>query len=136
MNDPEYLGEFLILFCDIFFGSKILSICCNKHQHFDYGCSSYPGMRLKVPILTVFLRFWTIFELFVLAQPFSLGQCFFTKISSMYMLSLAVTNFFMISSSEQYNAEQIFVKSVLLSGTNKVPFWAVLIRKTLNVVSV
>ena len=39
----EYLGEFLIFIREIFFGSMILSSCCDKHQKFDSGCSSYPG---------------------------------------------------------------------------------------------
>ena len=38
-----YLSEFLIFLHEIFFGSKILPISCDKHQNFDYGCSSYPG---------------------------------------------------------------------------------------------
>ena len=38
-----YLSEFLIFHHEIFFGSKILPSSCDKHQNFDYGCSSYPG---------------------------------------------------------------------------------------------
>ena len=38
-----YLSEFLIFLHEIFFGSKILPSSCDKHQNFDYGCSSYPG---------------------------------------------------------------------------------------------
>ena len=38
-----YLNEFLIFLREIFFGGKILPISCDKHQKFDYGCSSHPG---------------------------------------------------------------------------------------------
>ena len=38
-----YLGEFLIFHHEIFFGGKILPSSCDKHQNFDYGCSSCPG---------------------------------------------------------------------------------------------
>ena len=38
-----YLSEFLIFLHEIFFGSQILPSSCDKHQNFDYGCSSYPG---------------------------------------------------------------------------------------------
>ena len=38
-----YLSEFLIFLHEIFFVSKILPSSCDKHQNFDYGCSSYPG---------------------------------------------------------------------------------------------
>ena len=34
-----YLSEFLIFLREIFFGSKILSSCCDKHQNFDIRCS-------------------------------------------------------------------------------------------------
>ena len=53
--------------------------------------------RLKVPIFAVFWRFWaSLNKLFVMVQAFSLGR----KISSMYILSLVVRDFFMIPSSE------------------------------------
>ena len=71
-----YLSEFLIFLREIFFDSKILSSCSDKHHNFDSGCSSYPG------------------------------------------------------ANNQYNADQIFVKSALLSGPYKVLFSVLLIRKT------
>ena len=57
--------------------------------------------RLKVPIMAIFWRLWANLELFDLAQAFSLGHWFILrKISSMYILSRAVKDFFMMSSSE------------------------------------
>ena len=72
----KYLGEFLILLREIFCGSKTLSSCCDKYQHFDYVCSCYPGSEAQSP---EFWEFWASFELFVLAQVISLGHLFFYK---------------------------------------------------------
>ena len=78
---------FFISIGEIVFGSKILSSCCDKYQNFDYECSSYPRND--------FGRSWTFFELFVLAQDFSLGHDFFLrKISSLYTISRVVGDFF------------------------------------------
>ena len=44
-----HLSESLIFLHEIFFGSKILSSSCDKHQEFDYGCSSYPGNEAHSP---------------------------------------------------------------------------------------
>ena len=38
-----------MFFHEICFGSKILSSCCDRHQNFDYGCSSYPGKEAQSP---------------------------------------------------------------------------------------
>ena len=46
-----YLSEFLIFHHEIFFGSKILLSSCDKHQNFDYGCSSFPGNEAQSPDL-------------------------------------------------------------------------------------
>ena len=73
----EYLCEFSSLLREMFFVSKILSSCYDKQPNFECRCSSYPGTRLKVPILAVFWRFWAFLELPVLAQAFSLGHWFF-----------------------------------------------------------
>ena len=70
----EYLVQFLIFLSEIFFGSKILSSCCDKHQKEIYGCSSYPGNEAQSPDFSCFLKIWGIFELFVLAQAFRLGH--------------------------------------------------------------
>ena len=48
-----YLSKFLISLHEIFFGSKILPISCDKHQKFDYGYSRYPETRLKVAISAI-----------------------------------------------------------------------------------
>ena len=51
-------------------------------------------MRFKVLILAVFWRFWTFFELSVLAQAFNLGHWFiFPKTSSIYLNLRTVTGF-------------------------------------------
>ena len=68
----EYIGRFLIFLREIFFGSKILSRCCDKHQK-KYGCSSYPGN------VAAFLLFWVFLDLFVLAQAFRLGHFIFLR---------------------------------------------------------
>ena len=57
----EYLGKLLIFLCEIFFGSKIVSSFCDKHQSFYYGCFSYPGNESQSPD---FGRFFTIFGIF------------------------------------------------------------------------
>ena len=53
-----YFGDFLMFLHEIFFGSKILPSSCDKHQHFDYGCSRYPGNEAQSPdfgkLLTIF----------------------------------------------------------------------------------
>ena len=38
-----YLREFLTFLYEISFGRKTLPSSCDKHQKFDYGCSSCPG---------------------------------------------------------------------------------------------
>ena len=43
------------------FDSKILSSCCDKHQNFDYECSSYPVNEAQSPD---FGRFLTILGIF------------------------------------------------------------------------
>ena len=57
-----YLSEFLIFLHEIFFGSKILPISCDKHQNFDYGCSGYPGNEAYSPDFGHFLTIWGIFR--------------------------------------------------------------------------
>ena len=49
-----YLSEFLIFLHEIFFGSKILSSSCDKHQNFDYGCSNYPGNEAQSTTFAIF----------------------------------------------------------------------------------
>ena len=58
----EYLGEFFIFLRKIFFGSKILSICCDNHQNFDSGWSSYPGNEAQSLDFAVFWWFLGIFR--------------------------------------------------------------------------
>ena len=69
-----YVSEFLISLPEIFSGSKILPSSCDEHQKFDYGCSSYRGNEAQSPNFGRFLTIFGIFELFVLAQAFSLGH--------------------------------------------------------------
>ena len=123
----EYLTEFLIFLYEIFFGSKILSSACLKYQKFDYGCSGN-----EAPDFGRFWRFWTFFELFVLTQAFSLVHWF------LYIFACSKRFFHHIKlwANNQYNADQIFVKSTLCSAPSVVPLWVVLIRKTWNLVSV
>ena len=73
----EYLGEFLIFLREIFFGSKILPSSCDKHQKFDYGCSSYPRKEAESPDFGRFLLFWAFLELPVLRPAFGLGHLIF-----------------------------------------------------------
>ena len=59
-----YLSEFLIFLHEIVFGSKILSpSSCDKHQKFDYGCSSYFGNVAQSPDFGSFFydfgHFWS-----------------------------------------------------------------------------
>ena len=56
-----YLSEFVIFLHEIFFGSKILSSSCDKHQNFDYGCFSYPGNEAQSPDFGHFLTILGIF---------------------------------------------------------------------------
>ena len=72
---------------EIFFGSKILSSTCNKHQQFDYGCSAYLGNEAHRPD---FGRFWTIWGTF---RAVCLTLIFLRKISSMYGLPHVVRDF-------------------------------------------
>ena len=44
-----YLSEFWIFLHQIVFGSKLLPSSYDKHQNFDYGCSSYPGNEAQRP---------------------------------------------------------------------------------------
>ena len=57
-----YLSEFLIFLHEIFFGSKILPSSCDKHQNFDYECSSYPGKEAQSPDFGHFLTILGIFR--------------------------------------------------------------------------
>ena len=50
-----YLSKFLIFIHEIFFGSKTLPSSCDKHQSFDYWCSSYPGNEAQNPDFGHFL---------------------------------------------------------------------------------
>ena len=56
-----YLSEFYVFPCEIFFGSKILPSSCNKHQKFDYMCSSYPGNEAPKSRFWPFLTILGIF---------------------------------------------------------------------------
>ena len=51
----EYLSDSFIFLYKIFFGSWILSSSCDKHQKFDYGCST---LKQGSKILAVFDHFW------------------------------------------------------------------------------
>ena len=57
-----YLSEFLTFLHEIFFGSKIRPSSCDKHQNFDYGCSSYPGNEAQSPDFGHFLTILGIFR--------------------------------------------------------------------------
>ena len=57
-----YLSEFLTFLYEIFFGSKILLSSCDKHQMFDYRCSSYPGNETRSPNFGRFLKILGIFQ--------------------------------------------------------------------------
>ena len=95
--------------------------------------------RLKVLILAVFWQFWAFFVKFVLAKVFSLWHWFFTKTQFIVYGFTCSKRFFhdvKLWANNQYNADQIFVKSALWSGPYKVPFSVLLIRKTWNLVSV
>ena len=70
----EYHGDFSIFLREIFFDSKILSSCCDKHHILIMGALLTLKTRLKVPIVAVFWGFWAFFELFVFTQAFSLGH--------------------------------------------------------------
>ena len=72
-----YVSEVLIFLHEIFLGSKILFSSCDKHQKFDYRYSSYPGNEAQSSDFGRFLTILDIFELFVLAQAFSLRHNFF-----------------------------------------------------------
>ena len=50
-----YPSEFLIFLYEVFFGSKILLVSCDKHQKFGYRCSSYPGNEAQSPDFGHFL---------------------------------------------------------------------------------
>ena len=44
-----YISEILIFLREIFFGGKILPISCDKHQMFNYECSSLPVNEAESP---------------------------------------------------------------------------------------
>ena len=127
-----YLRESFIFFLEIFFRSKILPISCDKHQKLDYGCSTYAGNESKSPDFGRFWRFVAFFELFVLPETFH------TDYIIRYMISRVVRFFHNIKlwANNQYNADQIFVKSALWSGPYKVLLSVLLIRETWNLDSV
>ena len=96
-----YLSEFLIFLHEIFFGSKILPSSCDKHQNFDYGCSRYPGNEAQSPDFGHFLTILGIFRAVCFGTSlYPRTLIFLWKISSMYVLSRVVKDFFMISSFE------------------------------------
>ena len=96
-----YLSEFLIFLHEIFFGSKILPSSCDKHQNFDYGSSSYPGNEAQSPDFGHFLTILGIFRAVCFGTSlYPRTLIFLWKISSMYVLSRVVKDFFMISSFE------------------------------------
>ena len=59
-----YLSEFLKFLHEIFFGRKILPSSCDKHQNFDYGCSTIPDIILSTLLnLEAFLaKFWKYYS--------------------------------------------------------------------------
>ena len=85
-NISENFWYFLREIC---FGSINISGSCDKHQNFEYGFPSYPAKRS--PVFGLFWRCWVYFELFVLAQAFSLEHWFLLpEICSMYIHSRVV----------------------------------------------
>ena len=97
----EYLSKVLIFLHQIFCGSKILSSTCDETQKFDYGCCSYPGNKAQSPDFGRFLMILGIFRAVCFGASISPRTLIFLlKISSMYVLSRAVRDSFMISSAE------------------------------------
>ena len=88
----EYLSKFLTFLREIFFGSKIITSSCDKHQKFDHGCSSFPGNKTQSADFCSFFGDLGHFQVVSLTQ-------FLRKSSSMYVISRVVKDLFMISSS-------------------------------------
>ena len=132
-----YLSESFIFPHGIFFGSKILISSCDKQD--DYGCPKLTlKTRLKSSNFGRFLRFWAFFKLFVLAQTFSLGHWLFMKnLFNIFTLTCGkrFLHYIKFWANNKHNAVHIFIKSALWSGPYKLPFSALQIRKTWNLVS-
>ena len=92
---------FWCFFVKSFIDSKILLISCDKHQNFDYGCSSCSGNEAQSSDCGYFLTILGIFRAVCLGtSPETRTLIFLWTISLMYVLSRVVRDFFMISSSE------------------------------------
>ena len=57
----KVFGAYLSGLHEIFYGSEILPNSYDKHQKFDYGCSSYPGNEAQSPDFGHFLTILGIF---------------------------------------------------------------------------
>ena len=75
----EYFGDFWYFFVKYLLVARAYLVVVTNIKILIMGALVALETRLKVPILDVFWRFWTFFELFVLAQAFSLGYWLFTK---------------------------------------------------------
>ena len=73
------LREFLLLFHELFFDSKILSSSCSRHQKFDYECSSYTGNEAQSPNFYHFQTIFGIFGAVRLGRSPQPREIFFTK---------------------------------------------------------
>ena len=135
----EYLIKFFYFFSWNFFGSNILSSCCDNIKILSMGALIILEDTLKVPILAVFWRFLTFFELSILGKPLVLNTVMLWTISSMYVLLRVVRDFLVILSSEPIiDAKQTRFSYNLPSGLALIEcrFLVVLTRKTWNLVSV
>ena len=68
-----YIRKLSIFFHMILFGSKILTCSCDRHQKFDYNCSSYPESLEFGHFCIIF----GVFQAIHFEASFGLGQWFF-----------------------------------------------------------
>ena len=71
----------MLFFHEIFFGSNILSSCCDNIKILSMGALIIlEDTALKVPILAGFLRFLTFLELFIWDKPLALDTVFYKQL--------------------------------------------------------
>ena len=116
----EYVSKFLVFPHEIFFVARSYRVLVIKSKKSYCGCFSYPGNEAQSPVFGDFWRFWAFFELSVQLNV------------STFTCSKKIFHNIKFGARNQYNADQIFVKSALWSGPYKVPFSVLLIRKTWN----
>ena len=97
-------GSFQYFFHKISFDSKILSRSCDRHQKFDYKCSSYPGNESQSPDFCHFLTIFNAFQVFCL---WITTLIFLLTFSPIYVFLRVINDFFMtVTNQPKINTTQ------------------------------